>query len=1000
MPVEIFSTASGLSSDYVRCIGQDQKGFLWIGTLDGLNRFDGEEFKSFYFTGDSLSLPDNNVREIIFLENDHLFISTDKGVGVYLPRKGYFKSLHLPQAKGQGLGRIVDMALLPDNNILVGTNDAILLFNGQGEFLKQIIATDIDPNWKGNNYSLIRKIMPINEQYALLKMDSELGLFILDVQSWKLKQPEDFFPSCVIPYLTTELLDFQFSDNGDGILLKSGKETVLFYDFDQQSLIDISPPGVAFRLKWNGDMRKVSANSYLLNKTVNGTFFLNIKYEGGQAIESSTYRLLDEYKGTSFSPYLDKQGNLWVGSDRGLVQLKKQTKGVKEHPLNKKVNGQLPKVRITDIYKSDNTYFIGTVRGLFLKKEGDELPQLYKHPAMTNNRGKQYFITRIHQFNKDKLWLATSNGIRWMDINTLEMGTLEPWGLAPPLTEIQTSSIFEDHKGDIWCGFSFRRGLIFYDRSEKKFKHYPKSKGEDAFFLRATDFCEKPNKDILFGATSGVGLVNWDSKNDQFSMIYPSEGGLLTAKMQSLETDSSGNIWIGTNGSGLLLWDVNGDHRQFSQNDGLSSNYIIDLVNYPKDRLWIATLNGLSVMDLNTFQIQHPDLLENLSYDNNALTTLSLNKEKQQIYIGAIDRWFEVDVDCDFSSSKINKLLLTELHADDKIHYLPALKHFSIPNAKNALTLNFSLLNLNQSNTNSIYYRFANIDSNWVDMGNTQKLNFTNLGSGNYQFEAIAKNKSGQLSSNLIKFDFDVIPPFYARWWFILSLFLFAVSLVYLFYRVRLEKVLAVQNLRNRISSDLHDDIGSTLSNISILSILGSKSLENKEKANNFLQRIQEEVQQSSQSLNDIIWTINPDNDQLPRLTERMQQYAIEMLEGNDLNATFSWPEDVSLRLSMQQRRDLFFTFKEIIHNICKHANAENVEIQLEIADKLLVLKVKDDGKGIDPQQMRIGGNGLRNMEQRVKALNGEFHLAQPKSGGTQIEIQIPFQISPKRGIV
>jgi len=215
--------------------------------------------------------------------------------------------------------------------------------------------------------------------------------------------------------------------------------------------------------------------------------------------------------------------------------------------------------------------------------------------------------------------------------------------------------------------------------------------------------------------------------------------------------------------------------------------------------------------------------------------------------------------------------------------------------------------------------------------------------------------------------------------------------LLYALYRYRIKQLVRLQKVRNRIATDLHDEIGSNLTNISILSNLSKKSLSQPQQANDFLQRISEEVSSSSQALDDIIWSVNSSHDTMEQTVARMRRYAAELFDAANIRYELQLdPVFEEKKLAMEQRRDIYLLFKESVNNISKHAGAREVSIQLAIVHNHLLLQVKDDGKGFDTMK-EFNRHGLKGMKERVNKWKGKITVESAEQKGTVIEIRLPL---------
>ena len=246
------------------------------------------------------------------------------------------------------------------------------------------------------------------------------------------------------------------------------------------------------------------------------------------------------------------------------------------------------------------------------------------------------------------------------------------------------------------------------------------------------------------------------------------------------------------------------------------------------------------------------------------------------------------------------------------------------------------------------------------------------------------------MSSNEGIFSFSVASPFWKTWWFILLCSFVVGAIIYVIYRLRIRQLLLLQQVRNRIATDLHDDIGSTLSNINILAGLTGETIHEPLKARSFLDRIAEEAGNSSQSLDDIVWSINTVNDSFEQVAARMRRYAAEMLEGANIRYSLDFDERLSgKKLAMEQRRDVYLIFKESINNIYKHARATVVIIELRAGRNNFLLMIHDNGSGFGSNEI-TDRNGLKNMRNRTQKWKGTCGIVSSPHEGTTITVTMP----------
>lgn len=245
----------------------------------------------------------------------------------------------------------------------------------------------------------------------------------------------------------------------------------------------------------------------------------------------------------------------------------------------------------------------------------------------------------------------------------------------------------------------------------------------------------------------------------------------------------------------------------------------------------------------------------------------------------------------------------------------------------------------------------------------------------------------GNWSPQPLNIQIVVLPAYYETWWFRLLIVLAVGALLYALYQYRINQLLRLQQVRNRISADLHDEIGASLSGISIMGMMAKKNLQEKHPAVPLLERMVEETNQISGSLDDIVWSINPKNDDLSTQVARMTRYASELLEAKEIAYRIVVPDSIGLiRLSMEQRRDLYLIFKEALNNVVKHASCTQAWVEISLRSHSLHLVIGDNGTGFD-LTYHCERNGLRNLRKRAENLKGTLHIQSAPGEGTTIQL-------------
>ena len=415
-----------------------------------------------------------------------------------------------------------------------------------------------------------------------------------------------------------------------------------------------------------------------------------------------------------------------------------------------------------------------------------------------------------------------------------------------------------------------------------------------------------------------------------------------------LYKDSSGNIWVGSD-EGLFRY-----HHQrsrvetFDYWDNVQGNFINPCSFYraPGGNLYLGGIKGINYF-----------LPENIP-------------EKKDTLLVSIMEMMVNNDDTSFLKKR-NDLFL---------------RYF-----QNTIELEFVAPYYGNTSTVQYRYRLSGIDTAWINNGNNNTVRFAALLPGKYIFTVAASINGIDWYESSEPVSFFIRPPFWKTWWFRVLLALAVITLLYIFYRYEFKKRLEMERLRLKISRDLHDDIGSVLSSINISSEVALRQATQDQPMQQILSRIKDSSARSLESMNDIVWAINPANDGLDKIVARMKEFAGDICEPKNINYRFVLSPDINqVRLDLNKRKDLYLVYKEALNNAVKYSACTHIEITLEKRQHNLLLRVADDGKGFD-QLSSKAGNGLKNIRARATAIDAILTIRSPQGKGTILEMLIPI---------
>lgn len=291
------------------------------------------------------------------------------------------------------------------------------------------------------------------------------------------------------------------------------------------------------------------------------------------------------------------------------------------------------------------------------------------------------------------------------------------------------------------------------------------------------------------------------------------------------------------------------------------------------------------------------------------------------------------------------------------------------------------------SNDKNVYqYQLKGINKYWYDYQFQTNIYFYEIPGGQYSFQLRQKNNPKNLQ--IIKL--NIRPNVWQKWWFLPSIYAIILLIIgsafYFVFLYRLRQAVQMRQVRNHIAADLHDEIGATLSGIGILSSLAQKNLNESHPSYGLLGRINDDALSIGNTMDDIVWSINPKNDDLENIIARMSRYAAELFDAKDIDYQIIIPENLKdIKLTMEQRRDVYLIFKEAVNNLVKYSKCKNALVEIKVSNQFELL-IRDDGKGFNPL-METNRNGLKNMKNRAKDLSGNLEIKSEIGIGTSIKL-------------
>jgi signal transduction histidine kinase len=480
-----------------------------------------------------------------------------------------------------------------------------------------------------------------------------------------------------------------------------------------------------------------------------------------------------------------------------------------------------------------------------------------------------------------------------------------------------------------------------------------------------------------------------------FTTFTATEG--IRGQVRTLYIDAGGRLWIGTTQGLVRADELTAEQPRFttfSTVEGLSSAYIGAIAEDRWGRIYAATGRGI-----DRFEAQAGGLGRIRHYttsDGVVPGELELARRDRQGIL-----WFSSPLGLSQLVPSPERtrapppVLITALSAGGVARAISDLGESSVAGLKLAqspIRVDFVGLDYSPGEALRYQYMLENADSDWGPPTDQRTVVYASLAPGAYRFVVRAVASDGAASPQPATIAFTVPPPVWRSWWFLGACGLAGLLLLVALHRYRVAQAVAVADVRTRIATDLHDDIGASLSQIAILSEVAQRTALSEAGARLPLTEIAGISRTLVDAMSDIVWAINPDHDHLSNLVYRMRRFATDVLGGQEIALRLrSSVAEHDLTIGVDVRRQVYLIFKEGIHNIARHSGADHVEADLDRVGDRLMLRLWDNGRGFDPDA-ECQGRGLANMRKRAAALRGQLEVTSAPGKGTSLRMTVPLQ--------
>ncbi len=979
-----FERLVGLSHNTVLSIVQDRYGYLWIGTTDGLNRYDGYEFTVYrHDPVDSTSLSSNNVTALLEDRAGHLWVGTEDGLNRFDRKAERFVRYPLASdsltSHRQGVS-----SLLEDDagRLWVGGVGLYRYDPGSGQFR----AYRHEP---GNPNSLSQNAVWRFYQGRSGRLWVSTGDGVLHAYD-----PEaDHFLRHGLSQ-AGNFITMLYEDEGGRLWIadENGRARAFEPASGRLTPIPELPPdqGVILvhedrdRVRWIG----TTGGLYRYDPATRSHLLLRPDPSLGAYLPNYVRAL-----------YEDRAGALWVGTLSGLFHLDPHAKPFAHLGHDPTDPNSLGSNTVMAVWEDrDEVLWLGTLGGglnrvdrrtgtvvRYRRRAGDPVSLCHD------------LVWALYQDRRGVLWIGTNEGLCALDRRSERFTRYTlPLGSAGSI-QPSVQAIREDQAGRLWIASKIGLYRLYPQTGAVKWFARPGSdqggSAVDDSFLQSL-YVDRAG--FLWMGTFGGGLYRLDTETDVFTrspLVLTRQKELVSEGIWAFHEDDDGALWLGSDLGLTRFHPQTGALVHYAQRDGLPGSIVYAILEDNLGRLWLSTNLGLVRFDDRLPDGQQfrtygaGDGLKNTEFNRRA----GFKNRRGELFFGGLEGLTAFVPAQIRDNPYVPPVVLTRIQTsnrDTTVSVNPfGLDRLVLSYRDYSVSFEFAALSFTNPTQNQYAYRLEGFDGAWVQPGTRRFARYTNLPPGDYVFRVKGSNDDGLWNEEGVALALTVTPPFWLTWWFRLLVAAAVIGLLTAAYRYRVARLIEVERMRLRIAGDLHDDIGSRLSSIALMSEMVREHVDLPPGEAHRLAQVSKAARELVGALRDVVWFVSPDHDRLDDLAERMRETAGTMLHGTDcsfVGAEKGLPD----ALSMAFRHNVFLIYKEALHNIVRHARASRVAIRLGTARGTLVLTVADDGVGFDPAAPG-SGHGLKSMKHRAEQIGGTLLVESEPGKGTTITLSV-----------
>lgn len=788
-----YTYMNGLSSNQLTDIAQDERGYIWISSVNGLNRYDGKQFTRFYAGNESNSLPDDYITGITWLKPGKLAANTNMGLYITDTRTGKTNTVIIPgfeQKLTYRYNEIFSVTGDDDGNMFIVTTSGFYHYNSKNELIyrfdymeKERVATSI--------FSFSRKLIWINKNKLYFVLDG-LEKYLYDIPAKTVTKAKGNAP---FDFYIEELAESWQTEPGSFFMFKLMNDSMIYFNTLENtrtvSVSNLKPLRSFFN--WQAAVYRVSDTLFYISGRQSGFYKMSVNLQTGKlTIHPEQY--FKEYYCTGFLK--DREGRLWITTTSGLFKQNSTRSNVQQVSIPEEILQQAPttEIRSLMVYK-DKLYAACTNNGGLLVFDKDSLRFIKKislakmHPHADDTRS-------VMQVNGDTFFIGTYGPMYKLNIVTEQSTVIEPeeWN---KFSDFSLSQL-KDKEGNIWISTS-KKKIYFYKAAEGKFYliNYKNSIFEK--LLLPVYITRDMEGNIWFG---GHGVCRVNAQTKQPDLYLDSFPGFRFSRKETggLTVDKNDLLWFGNKANGLMAYNRRTkNYLHFTKEDGLAGNTVVAL-NAVHNHVWAGTTEGISSINLTNHKLSTYGVNDGFPTGQLSARDLVYDSSSQSIYGGFTDRIVKFSPYSLLKPLKAPEMFIESVEIpNDTSYYLPATA-VATNYMNNDLKISIGVISYNEDASNQVLsYRLSNsTNTSWVNL-NGRVIQFNNLAPGSYTLQLRLSAANNRWPNQFISFTITVKPPFWQTIWFVAIMSALILFTGYLLYRWRIFYIRKAESEKARV---------------------------------------------------------------------------------------------------------------------------------------------------------------------------------------------------------